>query len=147
MLKALASGLSGAIALTVLHETARQFIKDAPRVDVTGERGIAEMFDAANAQVPEKRDLYYLSLAGDVVSNSLMYSLISLGKPENAIVTGAAIGLAAGFGAAYLPEKIGLGKAPTNRTKQTAMMTVAWYAVGGLTAGATYQFLAESSDE
>ncbi len=143
MLKALASGLAGAAALTVLHETAKQFIENAPRVDVTGERGIAEMFRAADVQPPQKNRLYVLSLAGDLVSNSLMYSLIRLGKPENAPVAGAAIGLAAGFGAAYLPEKIGLGKAPTNRTQQTAAMTIAWYAVGGIVAGAVYQFAAK----
>jgi hypothetical protein len=29
---------------------------------------------------------------------------------------------------------MGLGKAPSNRTRQTQLMTVAWYTIGGLVA-------------
>lgn len=37
-LAALAGGAAGAAALTLLHETARQTVPDAPRMDVLGER-------------------------------------------------------------------------------------------------------------
>ncbi len=40
MLKELGSGLAGALALTAVHETARQVIPHAPRMDVIGRRGI-----------------------------------------------------------------------------------------------------------
>jgi hypothetical protein len=44
-LRAMGSGLVGAVALNLLHETARQFIAEAPRVDVLGKRAIAATFD------------------------------------------------------------------------------------------------------
>jgi hypothetical protein len=34
-----------------------------------------------------------------------------------------------------LPGPLGLGEAPSNRTPQTQLMTVAWYTAGGLVAG------------
>ena len=36
--KALASGVAGACALTLLHEGVRRAVPDAPRMDVLGER-------------------------------------------------------------------------------------------------------------
>jgi hypothetical protein len=144
MWKALLSGLAGACALNILHETARQFIKDAPRVDITGERALAGVIEAVNGEAPAPRDLYYPALAGDLASNALYYSLVGIGNDENTLTRGSLLGLAAGVGAVYLPEHLGLGKSPTRRTPQTAAMTVAWYTFGGIAAALTYQALTEA---
>ena len=45
------------------------------------------------------------------------------------------------LGAVFLPGPLGLGTKPSARTPQTAAMTVAWYAIGGLVAGAVYHCL------
>lgn len=144
MLKALGSGLVGAFALTLVHETARRYVDDAPRMDVMGMRAIAKTMQAVDVDPPVP--LHEAALVGDIVSNSLYYSLVGLGAREDAIRNGALLGLAAGLGAVYLPERLGLGRQPTEDSPQTELMTVAWYLIGGLAAGAAYQALA-SGDE
>src|ERR1051326_4795967 len=102
MLKALGSGLVGACALTLIHETARRFIDDAPRMDVVGMRAIAKTMRAARVEPPVP--LHEAALAGEIVSNSLYYSLVGAGGARDAIRNGALLGLAAGLGAVFLPE-------------------------------------------
>lgn len=145
MWKALASGFVGACALNILHETARQYIKDAPRVDVTGERAMAATIGKLGMAAARPKDLYFPALAGDIVSNSLYYSKVASGDPQNALLRGVVLGAAAGVGAVFLPEYLGLGKTPTRRTPQTAAMTIAWYTAGGIAAALAYRAL--SNDE
>ena len=144
MLKALGSGLAGAVALTLVHETARRLRDDAPRMDVLGMRAIAKTLHAADVEQPDV-ELRDLALAGDLAANSLYYSLVGFGKREDALLCGAALGLAAGLGAVTLPGPLGLGLQPTERPPVTQLMTVTWYLLGGLAAGAAY--LALTSDE
>ena len=139
MLKALGSGLLGACALTLIHETARRFVDDAPRVDVVGMRAIAKTMRAAGFEPPVP--LHEAALVGDIVSNSFYYSLVGVGSRDDALRNGALLGLAAGLGAVYLPEPLGLGRQPTKDSPQTQVMTVAWYLLGGLVAGAAYRAL------
>ncbi|MFD2935859.1 hypothetical protein [Spirosoma flavum] len=141
ILQSLGSGLVGACALTVLHETARQFIPDAPRADILGMRAIKKVMESADQEPPADDELHGWALGGDVVSNALYYSLIGLAKPENAVLTGAALGLAAGVGAVALPGPMGLGTAPSSRTTATAAMTIGWYLVGGLATAGVYALL------
>jgi len=136
MLKALGSGLVGAFALTLIHETARRFVDDAPRMDVLGMRAIAKTMRAVEVEPPVP--LHEAALVGDIVSNSLYYSLVGAGSSRDAIRNGALLGLAAGLGAVFLPEHLGLGRQPTEDSPQTQLMTVAWYTIGGLAAGAAY---------
>lgn len=142
ILPALGSGLIGAIALTVLHETARRFIPDAPRADILGMRAIKKVMESADADPPADAELHDWALGGDVLSNTLYYSLIGLAKPKDALLAGAALGLAAGVGAVELPGPMGLGTTPTRRTEATATMTIGWYMVGGLVTAAAYRWLA-----
>jgi hypothetical protein len=143
MLKALGSGLVGACALTLIHETARRFIDDAPRMDVVGMRAISKAARAVDVEPPVP--LHEAALAGEVVSNSLYFSLVGAGGGRDAIRNGALLGLAAGLGAVFLPEPLGLGRQPTEDSPETQLMTVAWYLLGGLAAGAAYSAIA--SDE
>lgn len=141
ILYSLGSGLAGAVALNLLHETVRQFVDEAPRVDILGERAIEKIAEKAGVEPPEGDALYAVTLGSDVISNALYYSLIGLAKPKNAVLTGAALGLAAGVGAVELPGPMGLGTAPSSRTPQTAAMTVGWYLVGGLVTAGVYALL------
>lgn len=140
-LEAVAAGAAGAAALTLVHETVRRVRDDAPRMDVLGERAIAGGLRAAGVEPPAEPRLHQAALAGDLVSNTAYYALVGLGGPEGAVARGALLGLAAGVGAVYLPGPLGLGMAPSRRTPQTAAMTVAWYTLGGLAAGAVYRAL------
>ena len=136
MLKALGSGLAGAVALTLIHETARRLAPEtAPRMDVLGMRAIQKAALAVDAEPPVP--LHEAALVGDIVSNSVYYSLGGAGSREDALRNGAILGLAAGIGAVFLPGPLGLGRQPTD-TPTTQALTVAWYLVGGLAAGAAY---------
>ena len=138
---ALMSGLVGATALTIIHETVRRLRSDAPRMDTLGRRAIARSMEAAGIEPPGKDGLQATALAGDMVSNALYYSLVGLGKPSGSLARGAALGAVAGLGAVALPPMIGLGSKPGLRTPQTAVMTVSWYLAGGLAAGAAHRGL------
>ena len=141
ILQSLGSGLLGACVLTILHETVRQFTPDAPRADILGMRAIKKVMGSVDETPPADDELHTWALGGDVVSNTLYYSLIGLSKPENALLTGAALGLIAGAGAVGLPGPLDLGTAPTNRTLATSAMTMGWYLVGGLATAGTFMLL------
>ncbi len=140
--EALASGLAGASALTVLHETARRLVPDAPRVDVIGMRALAKSLRTLGRRPPRRERLFDLTMAGDLASNTLYYALVGVGGPEGAPTRGAALGVVAGLGTVFLPPRLGLGRQPGRDTPWTQAMTVAWYTVGGLAAGAAYRQLA-----
>jgi hypothetical protein len=145
MVEAVAGGVAGACALTALHESARRTVPDAPRMDVLGMRAIERGLHGLGYEAPDEERLHQAALAGDIVSNSLYYSLIGLGRPENAVRNGALLGLLAGVGGVLLPGPMGLGEAPSNRTRATQAMTVAWYLVGGLAAGLAYRYLSNAT--
>lgn len=141
VLKALGSGLAGACVLTLVHETVRRLVPDAPRMDVLGMRAIKRTMRGIGETPPAADELRHMALAGDVVGNGLYYSLVALGGKENAWRAGALLGLGAGIGAILLPAPLGLGAGPSARTPQTQAMTVAWYLAGGLAAAAAYRLL------
>ena len=143
--EALTGGAAGALALTLVHEAARKSIPDAPRMDVLGERALARGLRAVGADPPPEPHLHTAALAGDLASNTVYYSLVGVGGPDGAVARGALLGLAAGAGAVLLPGPLGLGTGPSRRTPQTAAMTVTWYTLGGLVAGAVYCLLRERS--
>lgn len=142
VLKALGSGLVGACALTLVHETARRFLLRAPRMDVLGMRAIARTMRSAEAERPRDEELHTAALVGDIISNSLYYSLVGLGDAKGAYRRGALLGSAAGLGGVLLPGPLGLGSDASARTPATQAMTVAWYMLGGLAAAAAFSAVA-----
>jgi hypothetical protein len=140
ILPSLAAGFAGAVALTALHEVARRLRpQDAPRMDVLGERGLRKILDLADVPQPAEGVAYTATMLGDILSNGLYYTLVGSGK--HSLQRGLLLGAVAGTGGVLLPGPMGLGEAPSNRTPQTQAMTVAWYTVGGLVAGAVAQAL------
>jgi hypothetical protein len=131
-IKALEGGLAGAGALTLIHETVRRVVPTAPRMDLLGMQAIAKIVRSYGKNPPNEKNLFYITMAGDVVSNALYYSLAGAGNKENRIWKGALLGLAAGIGAVTLPKPMGLNPAHSNRTVTTQIMTVAWYTIGGV---------------
>jgi hypothetical protein len=145
MVKALAAGVAGAAVLTAVHETTRRVTRDAPRMDVLGERAIAKMMRGAGGTPPRGEGLHRLALGGDIVSNSLYYALVGSGR--DAWLRGAGLGLAAGIGAVLLPPVLGLGRAPRGLTARTKAMTVGYYLIGGLAAAAVSRLLSGDEDD
>jgi hypothetical protein len=142
VLESLNSGFAGAMALTAIHEIARRTFEDAPRMDLLGQRAIGNISEMVFGEQPSGEDLQEMSLVGDIAANSLYYSLVGAGPCEGAIVRGAVLGLVAGVGAVALPGPMGLGSDPSNHSNATRAMTVAWYTLGGVAAGAIYRLLA-----
>lgn len=141
-LKAMAGGLAGACVLTLVHEGLRRVVPNAPRMDVLGMRSITKLMQKANAEPPQDNDrLHTWALLGDVVANSLYYSLAGTGK--GAIWRGTVLGAAAGAGAVLLPGPLGLGEEPSNKTHKTQGMAVGYYLLGGLVAAAVGYALAD----
>lgn len=144
--EAISSGLAGACALTLIHESARRLDPKAPRADVLGARAIKKVMRALQQKPPAKERLHNLSLGGDIVFNTLYYSLVGLGGRAQAWSCGAALGALAGIGAVVLPGPLGLGKRPSARTPATAAMTIGWYLAGGLAAAGVYRLLSAKDD-
>lgn len=134
------SGLAGAVTVTLLNEGVRRVLPHAPRMDVIGERGLSRTLRFAGVRPPRGEALYLSTMAADLASNSLYYALVGLGGHGGSLGRGAALGLAAGVGGALLPPRLGLGHQP-GETGLTRALTVTWYTLGGVAAGATYRRL------
>lgn len=129
-------GLAGAAALTVLHETVKRFDSKAPRMDLLGMMALSKLLRNLGKTPPSREKLFVYTLAGDLVSNAIYYSLAGVGAKKNALTKGAALGLAAGLGALLLPKPLHLNEAYSNRTTETKILTVAYYVIGSLVAAA-----------
>ncbi|HYG01787.1 MAG TPA: hypothetical protein VD927_05035 [Chryseosolibacter sp.] len=138
-------GLAGALALTLLNETIKKVKADAPRLDLLGQNALAKLMKG-NDFMPQTVTKFF-PLAGDLVTNSLFYGMAKGSDSTNTLLRGTLLGLAAGVGAVALPKQLGLPEAPTNRTTDTKILTVAWYVVGGLVAAAAINALDKALDK
>jgi hypothetical protein len=146
MARSVGSGVLGAGVLTLIHESARRLLPGAPQVQALGMRAVARGARATGKRPPDRRGRYGWSLAGDLTANAAYYALVGLSGPGGAPRVGVLLGLAAGLGTAFLPERLGFGPQPGQRFPLTQVLTVAWYAAGGLAAGAAYRALASPAD-
>ena len=137
----LIGGLAGAIALNIIHQTAKNINHDAPRVDLVGEEAIKKGLNYMGVEPPKGDNLFATTLAGDLISNAIYYSAIGVGKDKNLLLRGIAYGLSAGIGALTLTKPMGLSDAPITKTPQTKVMTVAWYLLGGIATALTIKVL------
>jgi hypothetical protein len=133
-LRALGPGLVGSLTVTVVHEGLRRVLKDPPRMDVLGMRALAKGTRLLGRRPARGQRLHRQALVGDLVSNTLFYSLVSLGKPRRPYLRGLTLGLLAGASAVLLPPYLGLGKRPARAQPRTALLTVAYYTLAGLSA-------------
>lgn len=136
--RALGSGLVGALGVTAANEAARRYLPGAPRLDILGRQLAAAAFRKAGRKPPTGWGLQAIAMAGDLVANSIFYSLVGAGRRRSALLRGGALGAAMGLGAVMLPEPLGLDKRATKRTERTALQTVAWYVLGGVLAALWY---------
>lgn len=144
--KAILSGFVGACTVTLIHETARRSIPNAPRMDILGMRAISKSLRTLGVQPPESKRLHTTALIGDILANSLYYSLVGVGREKSVVLRGAGLGIAAGVGGVMLPEPLGLGSRPSGRSNATKVMTIGWYLAGALAAAAAYKFLTMQSN-
>lgn len=141
LISAIAGGVAGAVTITLIHEITRRLIDDAPRMDKMGMEALENTLEKAGAPVPEEKTLFKMTMAGDILSNSIYYAISGAGAANKSFARGGALGLAAGIGAVVLPKYIGLHPAPSNRTPQTKLMTTGLYLIGGIVAGAVTKYI------
>ncbi len=134
VLYALGAGLAGAVALTLTHQALRKLSDDAPRMDLMGEEGLLKAANKMDIDIPKGKS-YGITMAGDIVANTLYYALAAIGSPKNAILRSSMLGMAAGVGGILLPKRIGLTNAYSNRKLATRLMTMAIYSLGALVTG------------
>jgi hypothetical protein len=139
--KSTIGGLAGACALTLLNESVKKLDKDAPRMDLLGMNAVARLMKGNNILAVTAGKLFPVALAGDLVSNSLYYSMADTGDKKNTLIRGGLLGLAAGLGAVVLPKTLGLNEEATTRTLKTKVLTVSWYLIGGLVAAAAINLM------
>ena len=139
--KSLVSGLAGALALTAVHETARRVLPNAPRMDTVGRRALVKGAKKLGLDPPAPRKQQPMALAGELISNTLYYTMVGLGRRPSPLVRGGVLGTLAGLGAVALPPVLGLGRKARGTSADTQAMTAGWYLIGGLVAAATYWLL------
>lgn len=137
----LAGGLAGAATVTLLHESIRRVVPQAPRMDRLGMQAISKGLKKAGMKVPKEEALFTVAMAGDLVSNAIYYSAAGIGSEKNIWLRGSLLGLAAGIGAVLLPEPLGLSKKHSNKTVATQIMTIGLYVTGALVTTAVIKLL------
>jgi hypothetical protein len=140
-IKSTLGGLAGACTLTLLNESVKKLDKDAPRMDLLGMNAVARLMKGQNILAQTAGKLFPIAMAGDLVSNSLYYSMADTGDKKKTLMRGALLGVGAGLGAVILPKTLGLNDEATTRTVKTKVLTVTWYLIGGLVAAAAINLL------
>jgi len=133
-IKNLFAGLCGALALNALHESIKNK-RTTPRIDFLGEQALQKTVRYFGGNITDKDELYKATLAGDLLSNTLYYSLIGSGRGKHIWTKAIAMGLLAGIGAVKLPEPMGLNPKSVAKTDGIKLMTVGYYLFGALVTG------------
>ena len=144
-LKNLIAGLAGAAALNFLHETLKKRSPNMPRVDLLGENALQKTLGYFGTKIESKDNLYKATLAGDIVGNTLYYSLIGSSNAKYIWPKVVFMGLSAGIGAITLPEPMGLDETPVAKNDEVKVLTVAYYLVGAIVTGTVLQLMRKSS--
>lgn len=141
-LASVVGGLAGAGALTLLNQTAKHVDKDAPRLDLLGMNAVAKLMKGASIKPPAAVEkIMPISMAGDLISNSLYFAMAQAPTREKTYLRGAVLGLAAGIGAVALAKPLGIDPQISTQPVKTKALTVAWYVVGGLVAAAAINLI------
>ncbi|MHA4894628.1 hypothetical protein ACXZ1K_07755 [Pedobacter sp. PWIIR3] len=130
-IKNLIAGFAGAVALNVLHESIKNK-RTTPRIDLLGEQALQKTVRYFGGNIRDDDELYAATLAGDIISNTMYYSLIASSKSRYIWPKAIAMGLLAGVGAVKLPKPLGLNPKPVAKNDQIKAMTVGYYVFGAL---------------
>jgi hypothetical protein len=106
------SGLVGAASVTFLNHLAKRYLPAAPLLDILGLRLATVAFNKAGIEPPRGFPLKIIALIGALITNSIFYGLVGLGKPR--------------------------GDDTTARTPMAKAGTIAWYVLGGLLAALAF---------
>lgn len=140
-------GLAGACALTLINQVVAKIDKEAPRLDLLGMNAVAKFFKSPKSAPLVMQKLLPMSVAGDLVSNTLYYGMAGGRSKNQTLLKGLFLGIGAGLGAVALPKPMGLDETTTNLTRKTQALTLAWYIIGGLVAAAVINAMEEKDSD
>ena len=133
----IAGGLAGALSVTLMQEILRRVDPSAPRLDLLRKQAAFKIADKINngSGPSDGATVKRLSVAGDIIGNTLYYSLTAAAG-KKALPVGSILGLGMGAGALVLPSKLGLNAYFSGGTRKRKLMTMGMFLVGGLVAAA-----------
>jgi hypothetical protein len=115
-----------------LQELLKRADPNAPRLDLLGKQATSKLLKKTKRHFSEKQ-LYNTSLAGDILFNTLYYSLAGI-KTKKAAATGGLLGTGMGLAAVMLPKLLDLNAGYTGGSAKRKYMTLGLYLAGGLVA-------------
>lgn len=136
----MAGGLAGALSVRLIQEILKRVDPTAPRLDLLRKQATFKIADKINNGSTTAATLNRYSAAGDIISNTLYFSLTAAAG-KKAIPVGSLLGLGMGAGAISLPAKLGLNSYFTGGTRKRKLMTMGMYLIGGLVAASVTKCL------
>lgn len=133
VISSMAGGLAGALSVTLMQEILKRVDPSAPRIDLLRKQAAFKIADRVSNGSTDARKVNSMGLAGDIISNTLYFSLTATGG-KKAIPIGSLLGLGMGAGAIALPSKVGLNPYFSAGTRKRRWMTMGMYLIGGLVA-------------
>lgn len=133
VISSVAGGLAGALSIRLMQEALRRIDPTAPRLDLLRKQAAFKIADKINGKPVDAGKLNVFCVAGDIVSNTLYFSLTAAAG-KKAMPVGSLLGLGMGAGALTLPAKLGLNSYFVSGTRKRKIMTMGMYLIGGLIA-------------
>jgi hypothetical protein len=133
------SGLVGAAAVTGLNYLGQRLTPQAPRLDELGRQAVRKTSRNLVASKPSEEAVQATALGGDLMTNSMIYSLAGVGRSKRPEVRGLLAGAAMGAAVVLLAPMLGFGKRTTGIGTKGKAMAIGQYALGGLAAGLTHR--------
>ena len=134
----LLAGLGGALTLTLMQELLKRTDSNAPRLDLLGKQATSKLLKKAGKTGLSEKQVYATSLAGDLLFNTMYFSLAGI-KSKKAAATGGLLGTGMGMAAIMLPKLLHLNANYSGGNNKRKYMTMGMYIAGGLvTAGLVY---------
>ncbi len=140
-LKALLAGLCGSLTLNILHRRTISLMPVAPGRNLLHEPVALDSFERINENLTGKNVDYEVNFLSNVVSNALLFSTVGFGKQKNFFGRGIILGLAAGIGAAKIPDRINLTNQQIEYRRKSNITTIALYVTGGLATAVVLSIL------
>lgn len=133
------SGLVGAAAVTGLNYLGQRITSGAPRLDELGRKAVRKSSNAVAGTKPDESTVQATAVGGEMISNSMIYSLVGVGRSKRPELRGALAGLGMGAAVVLLAPLFGLGGRTTGVGTRGKTMAIGQYALGGLAAGLAHR--------
>lgn len=143
---AIAGGIAGTIAVASLHEALRRVSPDAPRMDKLDMDLIRKGLDCIKQESPDEEELQRWAVAGELFADTAFFSIVGMGCKNRVWMRGILLGLFAGITAIILPKPLGLPTEPSNKNRNTQLMTLGLYLTGGTVAAAVTKLVDEAQE-